>query len=150
EETLAFFSLNNTPVNTMRKISDHLTVQNFRQLGESKLNFEVTLLRKRDTQEWFAIKGEKSTFEIKPAGPLYLFDLFIHSHPRDPEPIPSSGDLILTLHAGLPDATACWIIGERGMTRFNVWNIKDPSVEWKDEIYGPSHGLFDEIIREVK
>src|SRR5262249_26069055 len=59
-----------------------------------------------------------------------LFDKYIHSHPNDPEPIPSSGDLVAGADLNLgSQTTTCLIVGRDGLTHFEPLSAKDPKEE---------------------
>src|SRR5262249_18502641 len=58
------------------------------------LSVEVGLLRLKQSNEWLMVKGDADENDVREAGPLNLFDIYIHNHPEENlEALPSPGDL---------------------------------------------------------
>jgi len=120
-ETMEFIQSPDIAVGTMVGFTGEITVGQLRTMAD--LRFEVALLRVTGENMWVAIKGEKDTYDMDQAGPLWIFDMHIHNHPEQDNPIPSRGDLGFDFKRNI-GTTKTITVGKNGITSFDTQNIR--------------------------
>lgn len=116
-----------------------------------RLDCEVVLARVRGTNEWMIIKGSRMRGPyISEINGLYLFDLYIHTHPDQLIPLPQGID-ILTDHSNNIDGTTRQaIIGYSGLTFYQTTNLRRLDKELDPISIHQINALGKEIIEKLR
>ena len=124
DEGLAFIKDPSTPVDTKILLAHAVKPADLRQLGH--LSFEVSLLRRRDTGQWFAVKGAERENDPEHIGRLYLFDIWVHNHPG-PYIFPSHMDLNFYKSRSIGLATRAFIVHHSELMEFDATRVRLPN-----------------------